>query len=167
MWLFVRGRLSRVNADFTKNTHYLAKSAIARAPALAQTSPMPQQVVMGAMLQCSFGAAPCSLIVLPTNRVNAPTPAATIADSIALTNIPTFGMCSSLANPTVATATTAASGVLTPMPCVPATGTPWTVGAITVLIGSIPALDNISTCMCSYAGVVAITSPGQGQMQIP
>ena len=28
---------------------------------------MPQQVCMGAMLKCSFGAAPSSLVVLPKN----------------------------------------------------------------------------------------------------
>ena len=30
---------------------------------------MPLQVCMGAMMQCSFGMAPSSLVVLPTNRV--------------------------------------------------------------------------------------------------
>ncbi|MHC4097033.1 MAG: PAAR-like protein, partial [Planctomycetota bacterium] len=30
---------------------------------------MAKQVVMGAMMQCSFGVAPSSLIVLPVNRV--------------------------------------------------------------------------------------------------
>ncbi len=128
---------------------------------------MPKLVVAGAVLNCSFGSAPCALLVLPTNRVNAPTPAATIMDHIPITNIPTFVMCSSLANPTVATATTAASGVLTPMPCVPATATPWAIGALTVLIGNIPALDDISTCACSFAGVIKITVPGQMQTDIP
>lgn len=128
---------------------------------------MPKLVVAGAVLQCSFGAAPCTLIVLPTNKVLAPTPAATINDHIPITNIPTFGMCSSLANPVVATATTAALGVLTPMPCVPATSTPWAIGAATVLIGNIPALDDISQCMCNWAGVVKINMPGQTQTDIP
>jgi hypothetical protein len=30
---------------------------------------MAKQVVMGAMMQCSFGTTPASLIVLPANRV--------------------------------------------------------------------------------------------------
>jgi hypothetical protein len=107
------------------------------------------------------------LAVLPTNKTFAATPAATINDHIPTTNIPTFGMCSSLENPEVATATTAANGVLTPMPCVPATADPWAAGAETVLIGNIPALDNISTCLCSFGGEITITAPGEETIQIP
>ena len=55
---------------------------------------MPNLVVAGAVLQCSFGAATCALIVLPTNKTIAPTPAANINDHIPIVNIPTFGMCS-------------------------------------------------------------------------
>ncbi|MEO0948583.1 MAG: DUF4280 domain-containing protein, partial [Cyanobacteria bacterium J06641_5] len=82
---------------------------------------MGTQVVAGAMLQCSFGAAPSSLIVVPKGPpVMAGGPlAATIMDYAPLVNILPFGMCSSLANPSVASATAAALGVLTPMPCVP------------------------------------------------
>ena len=121
---------------------------------------MPQQVKMGAMMACSFGAAPASLIVLPVNRTNAESaPAANIMDFKPIVNIPPFGMCSSLANPTVASATSAALGVLTPMPCVPVT-TPWTPGSPTVMIGGMPALNNTSKCMCSWAGVITITMAG-------
>ncbi|MDQ5838353.1 MAG: DUF4280 domain-containing protein [Acidobacteriota bacterium] len=125
------------------------------------------QVCMGAMLQCSFGAAPSSLVVLPSNRVLTQTPAATIMDYAPLVNIMPFGMCSSPANPTVAAATAAALGVLTPMPCVPATAAPWIVGAPTVLIGGMPALDNNSKLMCNWGGVIQIVSPGQTKMMIP
>ena len=90
---------------------------------------MPQQVCMGAMMTCSFGVAPSSLIVLPQNRVMTNNmPAANIMDNKPIVNIPPFGMCSSLANPQVAAATTAALGVLTPMPCIPVTVTPWAPG---------------------------------------
>ncbi|WP_433964496.1 DUF4280 domain-containing protein [Tunturiibacter gelidiferens] len=85
---------------------------------------MAQLVCMGALLQCSFGAAPGPLSVLPVNRVLTGTPAATIIDSAPLVNIPSFGMCSSPSNPVVIAATAAALGVLTPMPCVPATVPP-------------------------------------------
>ena len=87
---------------------------------------MPIQVTTGAMLQCSFGAAPSTLQVRPAARVMAGgVPAATIMDHIPIANVPPFGMCSAPTNPTVATATTAALGVLTPMPCIPATPSPW------------------------------------------
>ena len=72
---------------------------------------------MGAMLQCSFGAAPSSLVVLPTNKILATTPAANIMDNKPMLNIMPFGVCMSMANPMVAAATAAAMGVLTPMPC--------------------------------------------------
>lgn len=129
---------------------------------------MPQQVTMGAMLQCSFGMAPSSLVVLPTNRVLAENkPAANIMDHVPLLNIMPFGMCQSLANPMVAAATSAAMGVLTPMPCIPATSAPWVPGAPTVLIANMPALDNVSQCMCMWGGVIQITNPGATTVQIP
>ena len=125
------------------------------------------QVCMGAMLQCSFGVAPSSLVVLPTSRTLTTTPAATIMDHAPLVNIMPFGMCSSPANPTVAAATAAALGVLTPMPCVPATAAPWVTGAPTVLIGKMPALNNTSKLMCNWGGVIQVVSPGQTKMMIP
>ncbi|HTJ31320.1 MAG TPA: DUF4280 domain-containing protein [Acidobacteriaceae bacterium] len=129
---------------------------------------MPLQVCMGAMLQCSFGMAPSSLVVLPTNRVmTGNMPDANIMDHIPMVNIMPFGMCMSLANPTVAAATAAAFGVLTPMPCIPNTVTPWVPGAPTVMLGNMPALDNTSTLMCMWAGVIAISNPGQMTVDIP
>ena len=129
---------------------------------------MAMQVCAGAMLMCSFGVAPAALSVLPTNRVMAGgPPAATIMDHIPIVNIPPFGMCTSLANPTVAAATTAALGVLTPMPCVPVVPAPWVPGAPTVLIGSMPALDNNCKAMCAWAGVIQITVPGQFTVMVP
>src|ERR1041385_2786489 len=83
-------------------------------------------VTTGATLQCSFGVAPSTLTVLPTNRTIAGgVPRAAIMDNKPLVNILPFGMCLSLANPTVAAATAAALGVLTPMPCIPVTTAPW------------------------------------------
>jgi hypothetical protein len=129
---------------------------------------MAQQVCMGAMLQCTFGVAPSSLAVLPVNRVmTGGPPAATIMDNKPMVNILPFGVCISLANPTVAAATTAALGVLTPMPCIPFTVAPWVVGAPTVLIGNMPALNNTSKLMCNWGGVISINLPGQFTVQIP
>ncbi|WP_437509756.1 DUF4280 domain-containing protein [Sorangium sp. So ce1099] len=119
------------------------------------------QVCMGAMLQCSFGVAPSSLVVLPQNRVMSSAPAANILDSKPVVNVPPFGMCSSPANPMVAAATAAAMGVLTPMPCVPTTAAPWAPGSTKVTIGKMPALESNSKLMCNWGGVIQIVSPGQ------
>jgi hypothetical protein len=127
---------------------------------------MAQLVSMGAMLQCSFGAAPSSLVVLPVNKVVALTPAANIMDNKPFVNILPFGMCRSLGNPTVAAATAAAKK-LTPMPCTPVTPAPWVVGSPTVLIGNMPALNNTSTLMCAFGGVITITAPGQFHTMVP
>ena len=128
---------------------------------------MGQQVCMGATIKCSFGMAPSSLMVLPTNRVLTQTPDANIMDNIPMVNILPFGTCQSLANPAVASATSAAMGVLTPMPCVPVTPAPWIVGAPTVLIGNMPALNNSSKLMCAWGGVIEMINPGQVTVQVP
>ncbi len=122
---------------------------------------MSMLVCSGAMLQCSFGAAPGTLNVLPLNRVMSGAPSANIKDHVPMMNIGSFGMCSSLANPAVAAATAAALGALTPMPCVPATSAPWAPGSPTVQIANTPALNNSSKAMCSYGGVIQIVMPGQ------
>jgi hypothetical protein len=129
---------------------------------------MPQQVCMGAQLQCSFGAAPSNLVVLPLNRVmTSNMPAANIMDNKPMVNILPFGTCMSLANPTVAAATSAAMGVLTPMPCIPMTTAPWAPGVPTVLIGNQPAVDNMCKLMCNWGGVIQVVNPGQTTHQIP
>jgi hypothetical protein len=123
---------------------------------------------MGAMMQCSFGMAPSSLVVLPTNKVMTNmVPDANIMDHIPMTNIMPFGMCTSPANPTVAAATAAALGVLTPMPCIPATPAPWVTGAPTVLLGNFPSLDNVSQLMCTWAGVITFVDAGEVTVEIP
>lgn len=128
---------------------------------------MANLVCMGALLQCSFGVAPGTLSVLPANRVLTGTPAATIMDHLPLVNVPTFGVCSSPANPVVIAATAAALGVLTPMPCVPATVAPWVPGAPTVLIANLPALDDTSQLLCTWGGVIQINAAGQTTTQVP
>ena len=120
---------------------------------------------MGATTQCSFGAAPSSLMVLPVNRVLQTLPIANIMDNKPFVNILPFGTCMSMANPAVAAATAAALGVLTPMPCIPATAAPWVPGTPMVLLGNMPALDMNSKCMCSFGGVISIVAPGQFVVQ--
>jgi len=123
---------------------------------------------MGAMMMCTFGMAPSSLVVLPTNKVlTNMVPDANIMDHIPMTNIMPFGMCMSPSNPTVAAATAAALGVLTPMPCIPATPAPWVPGAVTDLIANFPALDNVSQLMCIWGGVITFTDAGEFTVTIP
>ncbi len=114
------------------------------------------------MLQCTFGVAPSSLLVTPEkNMMESSLPAANIADHMPMKNIMPFGMCNTVSNPTVASATAAAAGALVPMPCIPVTTAPWMVGAVTVLVGSQPGLSDDSKCLCSYGGVISITIAGQ------
>lgn len=122
---------------------------------------MGMQVCMGAMATCSFGTAPSSLVVIRPNILAGTMPAANIMDHAPLANILPFGTCTSLANPTVAAATAAALGVLTPMPCIPATPAPWLPGKPKILVGNLPALDSDSKLMCMWAGVIAFSTPGQ------
>lgn len=121
----------------------------------------------GAMLSCSFGVAPSTLMVTPENKTVTAMPIATIMDYIPLKNIMPFGMCNSLTNPTVAAATAAALGVLTPMPCVPNVMAPWVPGSPTVMIVNKPALNKDSKALCMWAGVIQITNPGTGTIQVP
>lgn len=121
---------------------------------------MPLLVRMGAMLQCSFGAAPSALTVVdPTCLMEDATPGANIMDHVPFTNIMPFGMCSSIANPAVASATAAALGVLTPMPCTPVTPAPWVPGSPTAMVRGMPALNQTCQCVCAFGGVIAISVP--------
>lgn len=125
---------------------------------------MPPPLVASASILCSFGMAPSALIVLPVRRVLIEgKPAGTIADMVPMENIPPFGMCMSLSNPTVAAATAAALGVLTPMPCVPVPVAPWTPPSPTTLIGGVPAVCMGAMCTCAWGGVINVTFPGTVQ----
>ncbi len=125
-------------------------------------------VVNGAKMTCPFGSAPASLVVLPARMVNvANQPAATIMDHAPMLNIPTFGLCKTPTNPQVAAATAAAAGVLTQVPCLPNTTTPWAPGAVTAMDTQQVVLNNTSKCACLWGGVISITDPGQTATQVP
>ena len=125
---------------------------------------MANPVVNSALCTCSFGVAPCPVLVSSQQTVLVGNmPQATIMDS----HPATFGMCSSLANPTVAAATAAAGGALTPMPCSPVTPAPWVPGAPTVLVCGKPLLNNSSKLMCAYGGVISITMTPAMTTQTP
>ncbi|MFO0903641.1 MAG: DUF4280 domain-containing protein [Pirellulales bacterium] len=110
---------------------------------------MAKLVAMGAMMMCSSGTAPSSLIVAPPT-VTSDMPTANILDNIPITNIPPFGTCNVL--------TAAASGV--PTPCVPAIVAPWAPGSPTVMVRKSPALNNTSQCVCCIGGTITFTNPG-------
>ncbi len=120
------------------------------------------------MLTCSFGTTPSSLMITPENRVNASKMSgATIMDNVPMKNIMPFGMCITVTNPQVASATAAAQGVLTPQPCIPVTSAPWVPGSPTVMVSNKPALNSSSTLMCNWAGVITVTNPGQQTVNVP
>ena len=123
---------------------------------------MPSFVVSGASIQCSMGTTPGTLMATSQQTVlmNGK-PAATVRDVVPITSVTPCGMCTSLANPTVASATAAALGVLTPMPCVPAPAGIWVGGSAGVMAGGMPCLTNTATLTCAYGGSIRILSPGQ------
>lgn len=128
---------------------------------------MPRHVVDGATLMCSFGTTPSVMGVLPQNVSWNTTPAATILDHVPMTNIRSFGMCLSLANPQVAAATSAALGVLTPQPCIPCTATPWQPGVPDSTLCGAPILNDISTLQCNWGGVITVIDAGQITTTVP
>jgi len=128
---------------------------------------MANQCCMGAMMQCTMGMAPSTLMPTPKTVMTSSMMAANIMDNIPMTNILPFGMCQSPANPMVAAATAAALGVLTPMPCIPNTPAPWMPGAPTVLLCGMPALNDSSKLMCIWGGTISINFAGQVTHQIP
>ena len=122
---------------------------------------MANQVCSGAAVACTFGTDPAEFAASSAD-VTATASAGVITD-VSPENIPTFGMCSSLANPEVESATTAADGVLTPQPCVPELS-PWTPGSGRVTINGVKTLDDESECRCTYLGVITVSDPGQEQV---
>ena len=123
---------------------------------------MAKQVNNGSVLKCSFGAAPSTMMVTPENLVNALNqPAATIFDHVPVKNIMPFGMCSAPTNPAVI----AAQG--SPVPCIPATTSPWVPGAPTVMIKNKPALNDSSQCLCTWLGVIKVQMSSAQTVNIP
>lgn len=129
-----------------------------RTPSNAYRIGMPPAVNMGAMLQCTFGAAPSSLIVIPLGPpvVTENKPQATIMDHKPMANILPFGVCNAPTNP----AGMAKPVVPTPCPCVPVVPAPWTPMAPTVMVNNKPILVKGAVAMCIWAGVIQVQNPG-------
>jgi len=130
---------------------------------------MSTQVTATALIKCPMGTVPVPLNVLPINTVMAGNmPAANIMDNKPMLNVMCFGLCKSILYPATLAATTAAMGVLTPMPCIPLTVAPWIPGSATDMIGNMPALNNSCKLMCAWGGVIQFTTPGAAvTVQIP
>src|SRR5262245_20910253 len=86
---------------------------------------------------------------------------ATVHDNKPERDIPSFGMCKSMANPEVAAKTAAAQGALTPVDCHSPNFTEWIPGASFIFEvladgSKYKALTSDSRCVCAFAGVVTI-----------
>ena len=117
---------------------------------------MGQIVVSDATLACSFGTVTSKLqVTSQTKCLSDGKPAANV-------NSPPFGMCTSMANPQVAAATSAALGVLTPQPCTLMAAGTWTVSKPGLMVSGIPCLCNDAGLMCTMgAGNIMVAMPGQ------
>jgi hypothetical protein len=88
-------------------------------------------------------------------------PMGSCADCIPFLNIVPFGVCSSILNPTTASLTAAALGVLTPGPCIPTPAGMWIPTKPTVMSKMGPMLTSDSMLICAYGGVIKINMPAQ------
>jgi hypothetical protein len=125
---------------------------------------MPLLVANGAELRCDHGTAPCRLVVTPRGHASDQQQVAHVDDHAPVLNIASFGLCTSMANPAVASATAASFGVMTPQPCMPVTTRPWEGGSQFLVenVGKreVPALMSTSTCACDWFGRISVISPG-------
>ena len=125
---------------------------------------MANPVVMGAICQCVFGAAPLPLSVSSQQTVKAMNMnVATIMDN----KFPSFGMCSCPNNPAVIAATAAKLGVFSPAPCTPAIVAPWIVGVPQILVCNKPLLNNTTKLMCMWGGMISVSMTPAQTVQTP
>lgn len=119
-------------------------------------------VCSGAMMKCTMGTTPARLTVLPIRTVFLTgQPMANISDHLTMVNLAPFGLCRSLGFPATASATAAALGTLTPMPCMHNTPFPWMGGKMDYLIQNQPALLKSCKCQCLWGGTISLISDGQ------
>ena len=119
-------------------------------------------VCSGATMKCTMGTSTAKLTVFP-DRITYLTgkPQANISDHKSFINLGAFGRCRSMAFPATASATAAAQGTLTPMPCMHNTPIPWMMGKNDYLIKGQPALLKSSTCQCLWGGTISLVTDGQ------
>ena len=119
---------------------------------------MPCIVNAGCILKCSFGQVPTPLSIMNPKVLVGSMPVATMMDYIPIVNIVPFGMCNNPANPVVAAATIAALRVLTPMPCIPMTISPWINVSTKMEVQGKKVLHEGSKLMCGYGGQITVVS---------
>ena len=120
---------------------------------------MAKPVVTGGIITCTNGLSPGQLVGTSPVMIGG-APALTIKDAAPFVNIMPCGMCNSMANPAVASATAAAFGVLTPQPCTPVPAGIWICGGTPLICGA-PGLSTDGTLTCAYGGSISIRDPGQ------
>ena len=125
---------------------------------------MPELLTTGCMLTCTFGDTPSAFVALELPGkpvIEGAMTTATIMEIAPIDNILPFVMCNSLANPEVAAATSAALGVLTPMPCVPVIPDPWDPPSINMFFEGLPLATVESKCLCTWGGEISVDSPAE------
>ena len=119
-------------------------------------------VCSGAIMRCTMGNSTARLTVLPVRTVHLTgKPMANISDHLTMANLAPFGTCRSMGFPATASATAAAHGVLTPMPCVHNTPMPWMGGKLDYIVHGQPALLKSSKCQCMWGGTISLITDGQ------
>lgn len=119
-------------------------------------------ICSGAILECQFGSMPAAFNALPLSKVViGGQPIGVLSDMVPLANIPPFGMCNSVTNPAVISATAAAMGTPTPAPCMPVPAGSWQDVPENVLAGGKSVVTNGSYLMCAWAGKISVKFAGQ------
>lgn len=104
-------------------------------------------VVETAQIKCLAGASPTPLLVVAPRPITINQKRICItSDHVPMANIMPFGACA----------------LMQGMPCVPATGLPWTSTVHVVADGmKLPVLTRSSTLSCQVGGLIQIIDPGQ------
>ena len=122
-------------------------------------------VMSGASITCPFALGPSTIVSgSKTNVTTGGGIVLTMMDCQPGTNIAPFPACTSMSNPAVAAATSAALGVLTPSTCTPVSPGPWTSEKSNVIIGGSPVLTQSCQLTCGYGGTITIAAPGQTKL---
>lgn len=111
------------------------------------------------MCKCANGSISCNIMVVdPTRKMKSDGQKVVIESDTSIENIKTFGMCNNLCNPSVAEATAAAQGVLTPMPCKPSLVGRWQRNVKKISVNGKKVVSKKSTLKCAFGGCISIVS---------